>query len=35
MFGSRVGFLRLADRMALFQVGPNSVGMWDKTMCEE
>jgi len=24
-----------ADRMALFRVGPNSIGMWGKTMREE
>ena len=35
MFGSTVGFSRSADRMALFRVGPNSIGMWKKTMREE
>ena len=35
MFGAMVGFLGLADRMALFRVGPNSVGMWEKTKREE
>jgi len=35
VFGSRVGFSGSADRMALFWVGPNSVGMWEKTMREQ
>ena len=35
MFGSSVGFSGSADRMVLFRVGPNSVGMWEKTICEE
>ena len=35
VFGSRVGFSRSADRMALFRVGPNSTGMWEKIMCKE
>jgi len=35
VFGSRVGFLGSVDRMALFRVGPNSVGIWKKTMREE
>jgi len=35
MFGSRVGFSGSTDRMALFRVGPNSIGMWEKTMREE
>jgi len=35
MFGYRVRFLRSADRMALFRVGPNSIGMWEKTMRTE
>ena len=30
MFGCRVGFSGLADRMALFPVWPNSIGMWEK-----
>jgi len=34
MFGSRMGFSRSSDRMALIPVWPNSIGMWDKTMCE-
>ena len=35
MFGSTVGFSRSADRMALFRVSTNSIGMWEKTMREE
>ena len=35
MFGSTVGFSGSADRMALFPVSPNSIGMWEKTMREE
>jgi len=35
VFGSRMGFSGLADRMALFLVWPNWVGMWEKTMREE
>jgi len=35
IFGSTVGFSVSADRMALFRVGPNSIGMWEKTMREE
>ena len=35
MFGSTVGFSGSADRMALFPVGPNSIGVWEKTMREE
>jgi len=35
VFGSRMGFSGLADRMALFTVRPNSIGMWGKTMREE
>jgi len=35
MFGSMVGFSGSADRMALFPVSPNSIGMWEKTMREE
>jgi len=35
MFGSTVGFSGSADRMALFSVWPNSIGMWEKTMREE
>ena len=35
MFGSRTGFSESADRMALFPVSPNSIGMWEKTMREE
>jgi len=36
MFGCRMGFSGLADRMALFPVSPNSIPMWEKkTMCEE
>jgi len=35
MFGSMVGFSGSADRMALFPVGPNSMGTWEKTMREE
>jgi len=27
MFGPRVGLSQSADRMALFQVGPNSIGI--------
>jgi len=27
MFGSRLGYSGLSDRMALFPVGPNSIGM--------
>jgi len=36
MFG--VGFSNFsgpAHRMAVFPVGPNSIGMWEKTMREE
>jgi len=33
--GLRVEFLGSADRIALFRVGPNSVGMWEKIMREE
>ena len=32
MFGARVGFARSADRIALFQVRPNSTDMREKTM---
>jgi len=35
VFGSRTGFSRSADRMALFPVWPNSTGMWEKTMRED
>jgi len=35
MFGSTLGFSRSADRMALFPVSPNSIGIWEKTMREE
>ena len=35
VFGSRVGFSSSADQMALFPVWTNSIGMWEKTMCEE
>jgi len=35
VFGSRMGFLGLADRMALSPVLPHSIGMWEKTMHEE
>jgi len=35
VFGSRVGFSESADRMALFLVSPNSIGMWEKTLREE
>jgi len=35
MFGSTVGFSGSADRMALIQVRPNSIDMWEKTMREE
>jgi len=34
MFGSTVGFSGSADRMALFPVWPNSIGMWEK-QCEK
>jgi len=34
-FGSKMGFLGLADRMALFLFGANSIGTWEKTMREE
>ena len=30
MFGSRTGFSRSADRIALFPVSPNSIGMREK-----
>ena len=30
MFGSTMGFSKSADRMALFPVWPNSIGMWEK-----
>ena len=30
VFGSRMGFSGSADRMALFPVWPNSIGMWEK-----
>jgi len=29
MFGSTVGFSGSADRMAIFRVGPNVIGMWE------
>jgi len=35
VFGPRVGFSGSADRTALFRVGLNSIGMWEKTMREE
>jgi len=35
VFGSRMVLLGSADRMALFPVLPNSIGMWQKTMHEE
>jgi len=35
VFGSRVGFSGSAHRMALFRVGTNSIGMCEKTMCDE
>jgi len=35
MFGSTVGFSRSADRMALFPVWTNSIGVWEKTIREE
>ena len=37
VFGSRVWFLGSADQMALFRVGPNSIGtcVWEKMMREE
>jgi len=35
VFGSRVGFSGSVDRMALFPVCPNSIGIWEKTMREE
>jgi len=33
MFGSAVFFSGLADRMALFPVGPNSVGLYGSKQC--
>jgi len=35
MLGSVVGFSGSADQIAPFRVGPNSIGMWEKTMREE
>jgi len=35
VFGSSMGFSGSADRMALFPVSPNSIGIWEKTMREE
>ena len=35
VFGSKTGFSGSADRMAIIPVWPNSIGMWEKTMCEE
>jgi len=35
MFGSTVGFSGSSDRIALFRVGPNPIGMWEKIMREE
>jgi len=35
VFGSKMGFSGLADRMALIPFSPNSIGMWEKTMREE
>jgi len=35
VFGSRMGFSESADWTALILVWPNSIGMWEKTMCEE
>jgi len=35
VFGSRMGFSRSADQMALIPVWPNSIGMLEKTMREE
>ena len=35
MFSSTVEFSGPADRMALFRVGPNSIGVWEKTMRDE
>ena len=35
VFGSRMGFSRSSDRMALIPVLPKSIGMWEKTMREE
>jgi len=35
VFVSRMGFSGSADRMALFPVRPNSLGMWEKTIREE
>ena len=35
VFGSRVGVFRVgdsADRMTLYRVGPNSIGVWKKTI---
>ena len=34
VFDSRIGFSGSSDRMALFRVSPNSIGMWEKTMRE-
>jgi len=31
VFGFRVGFSESADRMAIYRVGPNLIGMWEKT----
>jgi len=33
VFRSRMGFTGSANRMALFPVWPNSIGMWVKTTC--
>jgi len=35
VFGARMGFSGSAGGMALFRVGPNSIGMWEKTIREE
>jgi len=35
VLGPGVGFSGLADRIALFRVGPNSLSVWEKIMREE